>query len=52
MHNSYRDNRDNEFHYRDIRIFIIAQPYHYVFVSQHGLVLIFKISEKWGAIAP
>ena len=27
MNNSYRDNRDNEFHYRDITIFIIAQPY-------------------------
>ena len=27
MQNSYRDNRDIELHYRDIRIFIIAQPY-------------------------
>ena len=27
VQNSYRDNRDIELHYRDIRIFIIAQPY-------------------------
>ena len=27
MQNSYHDNRDIELHYRDIRIFIIAQPY-------------------------
>ena len=26
MQNSYRDNHDIELHYRDIRIFIIAQP--------------------------
>ena len=26
MQDSYRDNRDNELNYRDIRIFIIAQP--------------------------
>ncbi len=47
MQNSYRDNRDIELHYCDIRIFIIAQPYPGLKkISHYARAVIAKYLEK------
>ena len=43
MQHSYRDNHDNQLHYRDITIFIITQPYH-MYSHTHHYIRIYLAS--------